>query len=132
MGHALRLAASNDEVPPSRRESERSRVLLAASVKNAFGDHAVKIRDVSSTGALIEAALVPPAGSRLLLSRGTISVMGTVVWTGSGKYGLQFHDSVDPAELLIPVVAGKKPGPSQPLKPLFPVPEPPAPPLSKH
>ena len=133
MGHALRLAASNDEGPVSRRASERSRVLLAASVRNAFGDHPVKIRDVSITGALVEAPLVPPSGSRLLLNKGAISVTGTVVWTGSGKYGLQFHETIDPAELLIPVAAGKASAAAQPLKALFPAPpEAPDLPIAKH
>jgi hypothetical protein len=107
--------------------------LLAASVRNAFGDHPVKIRDVSSTGALVEAALVPPEGSRLLLNKGPVSVTGTVVWTGSGRYGLQFHETIDPAELLIAVAAGKASAASQPLKALFPAPPEPADlPTAKH
>lgn len=122
MGQVVSLVASNDDVPSTRRQTGRSRVLLGASVKNAFGEQAVKIRDLSSNGALIEAPVVPPVGSRLLLNRGPIEVLASVVWAGSGRYGLAFHDSIVEAELLIPIAANKGASAPPKLKPLFPAP----------
>ena len=121
MGHALRLAAANDEASPRPRGGSRSRVLLAAIVRNAFGEQPVKIRDISETGAMIQAPIVPQVGSRLLLSRGTVSVTATVVWAESGKYGVHFQEGVDVAALLVPVACAKTPAAPQPLKAIFPV-----------
>ncbi len=120
---SVRLVAGNEEASPTRRGSPRSRVLLSATIKNAFGEHPVKIRDISSTGAMIQAPVVPPVGSRLLLIRGEILVAATVVWTGSGKYGLHFHGVIDEAAMLVAVASARNAGPAEPRKAIFPLPE---------
>ena len=46
----------------------------------------VRIRNMSVSGALIEAATLPPAGAAVVLERGSLQVAGRISWsTGSRK-----------------------------------------------
>jgi hypothetical protein len=118
MADALRTVAANDEQIPAY---EWTHVLLSAVVRNAFGEHPVKIREVSPKGAVIQGAASPPTGSRVLLIRGAIAVMGTVVWAKAGRYCLEFQDIIGHEQLLIAIPTADKL--AQPLKPLFPLPD---------
>jgi hypothetical protein len=128
MGNALRIAAANDEhVEPTH---QWARVLLSAVVRNAFGDHQVQVREVCAKAAVIQAAVTPAAGSRVLLMRGAITVLGTVAWTRGNKYCLEFQDEIDHEQMLIPIEKAKDL--RQPLKALFPLPEEVPGTVSKH
>lgn len=50
----------------------------------------VRVRNLSTTGALVEGADVPPVGTRIILRRGTLEAAGSVAWAGTGKAGLTF------------------------------------------
>jgi hypothetical protein len=50
----------------------------------------VRIRNMSSHGALVEAATLPPIGSQVRLCRGSLCVAGEVMWVDDGKAGLHF------------------------------------------
>jgi hypothetical protein len=84
-------------------------VLLSATVKNACGDHRVRIRDISRNGALIEIPTVPSVGSPVLLYRGQISVRSTVAWAGKERCGLQFQDAIDATQLITAIDGGRAP-----------------------
>lgn len=119
MAQGLRLVtAGNDPAPVCRRSEKRARVLLAATLQNATGTWQVRLRNISSAGALIESPIVPPPGSFVLFSRGPIAVTSRVVWTDGTRLGLAFRERIDEHELLI--VIGAPPPPTKPLKPLFP------------
>ena len=117
MANANRVAAANDDQPAAGYEW--ANVLLSAVVRNAFGDHSVTIREVCGKGAVLKAAVAPPAGSWVLLLRGDIAVMGTVTWAERGRYCLEFQDVIDHEQLLMPIPSVKKL--DQPLKALFPL-----------
>ncbi|MDZ4308775.1 hypothetical protein [Allopontixanthobacter sp.] len=55
----------------------------------------VKIRNLSSTGALIEGAGLPATGTKVTLRRGESSASGIVVWSSNGKAGLRMDSRVD-------------------------------------
>lgn len=119
MTQGLRLVrAGNDPAPVCRRSEKRARVLLAATLQNATGTWQVRLRNISSAGALIESPVVPPPGSFVLFSRGPIAVTSRVVWTDGTRLGLSFRERIDEHELLM--VIGAPPPPTKPLKPLFP------------
>lgn len=119
MAQGLRIVtADNDHGPVCRRSEKRARVLLAATLQNATGSWQVRLRNISSAGALIESPIVPPPGSFVLFTRGPIAVTARVVWTEGTRLGLAFRDRIDEHELLI--VIGAPPPPTKSLKPLFP------------
>ena len=55
------------------------------------GRCAVRIRNLSGHGALVEAATtLPPIGSPVRLCRGSLSVSGTIMWVDRARAGLHF------------------------------------------
>lgn len=60
----------------------------------------VKVRDLSSTGALVEGEGMPALGTAVSLRRGSLSVAGELVWRRNRQAGVRFSSSVDPAKWL--------------------------------
>jgi hypothetical protein len=83
------------------RGYHRSRVLLSGILETAKGDFFARLRDFSRTGARVEAELIPPVGSELVLRRGETRISGRVVWTTQTQFGFEFFDVIDEAELLV-------------------------------
>jgi len=54
----------------------------------------VKVRDMSTGGALIEGGTMPPLGHGIRLCRGSLHVSGEVVWTTGGRSGLRFNTAI--------------------------------------
>lgn len=83
---------------PNRREGNRSNVMLAATmlVGSAMAD--VRIRNLSPTGALVEAGAPPPFGTRLILRRFAYQAAGRVTWAGNGRCGVHFETEIAVAE----------------------------------
>ena len=52
------------------------------------------VRNLSESGALVEAPVLPPVGSQIRLCRGSLVVTGTVVWRRGSKSGLKFDSSI--------------------------------------
>jgi hypothetical protein len=92
VGQGVFGAVSGDEAGNRRRE--RMRVLLAARLVTTFNDRPVKIRDLSSEGAMIEGDGVPSEGTDVILQRGPIEVFATVVWSDGRQCGLEFEDAL--------------------------------------
>jgi hypothetical protein len=63
---------------------------------------AAKIRNLSSTGALIEAPITPTAGSSIRLLRGSLAVDGKVVWATNGRFGAHFLREVIVSDWIAP------------------------------
>jgi hypothetical protein len=55
----------------------------------------VKIRNISTAGALVEGAVMPSEGSLVQLVRGSLIVHGLVAWSADGRCGIKFSGSVD-------------------------------------
>jgi hypothetical protein len=60
----------------------------------------VRVRNLSRTGALIEAVDLPEPGTHVRLGRGSLTASGTIIWLNRGKGGLQFDRPVAVADWL--------------------------------
>lgn len=60
----------------------------------------MRIRNLSATGALIEGAVIPSPATEVRLARGSLSIMGEVVWCNGGRAGLKFHSEAQVAQWL--------------------------------
>jgi len=92
---------------PQNRRSRRSNVLLAATVETSRGKMPVRLRNLSSDGALIQADQLPGKGEDILFRRNDIAVPGRVAWVHDGHAGLSFDQQLDPEVVLRNVPASK-------------------------
>jgi hypothetical protein len=82
------------------RKSRRSQVLLSATLEHNGAAQAVKLRNLSEEGALVESEKLPIEGTTVHFIRNDLNAAGRVVWV-SGKYaGIAFSAKLDPAEVL--------------------------------
>lgn len=77
------------------RGSTRASLYLAAALYCDGSSSPVKIRNISSTGALVEGAVIPSIGTLVQLVRGGLIVHGLVAWSVDGRCGLKFSGCVD-------------------------------------
>lgn len=84
------------------RAGQRTNLFLSAVLSGPQFSSPVRLRNMSSEGALAEAASVPPVGSEVRLVRGSLAVPATVVWSGQGRCGLHFSSLVSVREWLAP------------------------------
>lgn len=85
------------DTPPRQlegRSDQRTNVFVSAALY--YDDNAcpAKVRNLSEFGALIEASVLPPPGTRIRLCRGNLAVSGKVVWQRVGKAGLRFDSAI--------------------------------------
>jgi hypothetical protein len=86
----LALVAETDS-----RSEGRSNVFLTAALNLGSSTVAVRIRNLSVHGALVEASSLPPVGSHVTLIRGQLQVAGELAWQGAGQGGINFSKSID-------------------------------------
>jgi hypothetical protein len=72
------------------RAAPRTNLLLAATAEVNGRDVAVRIRNLSETGAMVEGAGLPEAGMKLILRRGDLQVSATIAWAAGGRRGVRF------------------------------------------
>jgi len=72
------------------RVAPRTNLLLAATAEVDGRSLAVRIRNLSESGAMIEGAGLPEAGMPLVLMRGDLQVAATVAWASGGRRGVRF------------------------------------------
>jgi hypothetical protein len=90
-----------ESLPPSEHRLEsRNNIFVMATIYAAGGSTPVRIRNMSRSGALVEAAGLPPAGTSIRLSRGSLEAIGNVMWVDTNKAGLRFAGSVKVADWL--------------------------------
>lgn len=77
-----------------RRVEARSNIFVVAALASASGTGPVRIRNMSRTGALIEGGAIPAEGSRVRLSRGSLSATGEMVWQRENRGGVRFDSGV--------------------------------------
>lgn len=75
-------------------------MFVMATIYTDSGSAPVRVRNLSPTGALIEGPVLPPPGSQVRLSRGSLSIMGDIVWHKDGRAGLRFKSTVSVADWL--------------------------------
>ena len=78
------------------RVERRSSLLLAAQLR-ASGDPAVNVtvRNLSSTGALVEGPHLPGAKREIDLVRGALVASGSVAWAKPGRCGIRFDKPIN-------------------------------------
>src|SRR3569623_1927072 len=84
------------------RSAARSNMFLAAVLKGSAFSVPVRIRNMSSTGALVEGAAMPDGGSSVRLIRGSLMIPADVVWSAAGRCGLRFGGAGSVREWLAP------------------------------
>lgn len=77
------------------RAASRSSLYLAAALYCDGASSPVKIRNISSAGALLEGMPVPDAGSLVQLVRGDLIVHGLIAWADDKRCGIKFSGTVD-------------------------------------
>jgi hypothetical protein len=77
-----------------QRSAGRSNVFLAAVLHGGATAVPVRIRNISATGALIEATSLPSAGTAVRLVRGDLCASGELAWTTARHAGIRFVDAI--------------------------------------
>jgi hypothetical protein len=78
------------EGSPEDRVAPRTNLLLAATAEVGGRSLPIRIRNLSDTGALIEGAGLPEAGTTVVLTRGDLQVAATVAWAAGSRRGVRF------------------------------------------
>lgn len=73
------------------RATARERVLLAATVLSPKGSHAVRVRDLSRSGAQVVTEEPLPSGADAIFKRGRMFAAARIVWASETEAGLQFY-----------------------------------------
>jgi PilZ domain len=83
-----------------RLDSRNNIFVMAALYANGRSVTPVRVRNVSRTGSLIEAASLPALGSAVRLSRASLSAPGTIVWIEGSRAGVRFDAPITVANWL--------------------------------
>jgi hypothetical protein len=87
--------------PHELRIGSRSNIFVMAALYSAGRSVTpLRVRNISTTGALIEAAVLPPSGTHVRLGRASLSASGTLVWVENAKSGMRFDEPVAVADWL--------------------------------
>ena len=73
---------------------------MAAHVECAGASIAVKLRNLSKDGALVEGASLPPVGTKVLFRKGELALPGQVAWETGTRAGISFDQPLDPESVL--------------------------------
>lgn len=85
---------------------QRKNLMLSASIESAGIQAAVRIRNLSETGAMLDGPALPEPGARLVLRRAEIETGATVIWRQGARCGVHF-DAI--AACVDEWVTGKRP-----------------------
>jgi hypothetical protein len=92
--------ASEEPAPktdaPDQRAGRRHPLIWSGTLHHDFESHSVRLRNISSTGAMIECAITLPVGATPLLELGDhIQVPSNVTWAVGDTAGLRFDNEFD-------------------------------------
>lgn len=82
------------------RRTRRSQVLMEASIEADGTTATVKLRNLSTEGALVEGDLLPSVGCRILFRKKELSLTGQVAWATGGRAGIAFDSPLEPEAVL--------------------------------
>lgn len=89
---------------PNLPRAERKNLFLAASVEAGDLRVPVRIRNLSETGAMIDGAALPEAGTALVLRRMEVEIGAVAIWREKGRCGIKFDGIVSVDEWVAGVV----------------------------
>ncbi len=90
----------NESINPHNRRSRRSHVLMAASIEAAGVTVPVKLRNLSTEGALIEAGQLPSVGEVVVFRKNELRLSGHVAWIIGNRAGVAFDTMLDPEAVM--------------------------------
>lgn len=76
------------------RSEGRSNVFLTAALETAAGSAPVRIRNLSSVGALVDGTTLPAVGAKVRLLRGQLKAEGEIVWQENVNCGIRFDHAI--------------------------------------
>lgn len=85
---------------PQNRRSQRSNVLLAATLDTGTAKLPVKLRNLSAEGALVQGIRLPASGGLVHFCRNELSVPSRVAWVHGDYAGIAFAEQLKPEEVL--------------------------------
>ena len=90
-----------DEIETTqKRRARRSHVLMAASIEVGGTIMPVKLRNLSSVGALVEGGELPVVDSQVIFHKKELKLSGRVAWVADGRAGVAFDTKLDPEAVL--------------------------------
>ena len=82
-------------IPPhDSRQQPRTHLFVAATLYVDAGSTPIHIRNMSPSGAQIEAAALPEPGCRIAVRRGRFQATGSIAWRADQRVGLRFDTLV--------------------------------------
>ena len=82
------------------RRTRRSHFLMAASIEADGVTVAVKLRNLSPEGALVEGDQLPAVGSSVIFRKKELNLPGHIAWVTAGRAGIAFDAKLDPDSVL--------------------------------
>ena len=79
------------------RGGRRSNVFLTATLVMARGSVAVRVRNISARGALLDGPDLPPEGAAVDLCRGSLIAHGQIAWRTDHECGVRFDADIEVA-----------------------------------
>lgn len=73
------------------RSGPRTQLFLSAMIRFGSLSAAIRLRDLSSTGARVEGDSLPPVGAAALITRGTLNASGMIIWRDRKGCGVRFE-----------------------------------------
>ena len=90
----------DESATPQNRRARRSHVLMAASIEANGVALAVKLRNLSAHGVLVEGDRLPPIGSAVIFRKNELDLSARVAWVEDGRAGIEFDAKLDPETVL--------------------------------
>lgn len=82
------------------RRARRSHVLMAASIEAGGVSVPVKLRNLSSEGALVEGVNLPAVDSVVIFRKNELNLPGKVAWVTGNRAGIAFDAKLAPESVL--------------------------------
>ena len=82
----------DDDKSSHNRRTRRSQVLMSASIEFSGASLPVKLRNLSTDGALIEGESIPVEGSVVQFRKAELSLSGRIAWVEGQRAGVAFSE----------------------------------------
>lgn len=92
------ISTTAENAVSNLRDVQRTKLFVAATIVIDGQVDPVRVRDMSSGGALIEGPVLPPAGTAFELVRAHLRVSARSMWVRGNQCGVSFEETVDVAE----------------------------------
>jgi len=90
------MTTLSSDIPISAegRVQPRTHLFVVAAMDSDAGSMPVHVRNMSASGALIEAPALPKPGTRITLKRGSLVARGNIAWSNGRRAGISFDASI--------------------------------------